>query len=139
VQNVYASGWTATGARGVLAATMMNAYALADTILSDWLLSADGGEVHSVPLEQAGFGRGGGKGGLGLGDVGGEGEMVPNPDAHLTELPREVVEGLRDGEVVTYHGWKQVDAEEVRKGEEVGKERERMGWEEARAFLRGRG
>jgi len=113
---------------------MMNAYALADTILSDWLLSA---EVHSVPLEQAVFG-GGRKVGFGLGDVDVEGEMVPNPDAHLTELPREVVEGLRDGEVVTYEDWNKVDVEEVRRGEEVGRERERMGWEEARAFLSGR-
>ena len=112
---------------------MMNAYALADTILSDWLLSAEG-KVHSVPLEQAGFG-GDGKDGFGLGNLDVEGEMVPNPDARLTELPREVVEGLRNGEVVTYEDWKKVDAEEVRRGEEVGKERERMGWEEARAFL----
>jgi len=43
VKNVYASGWTMMGAWGVLAATMMNVYALADTILSDWLPSAEGG------------------------------------------------------------------------------------------------
>jgi len=69
--------------------------------------------VHSVPLEQAGSG-GRGNGGFGSGDIDVEGEMVPNPDAHLTELPREVVEGLRDGEVVTYEDWKKVDAEEAR-------------------------
>ena len=32
LKNVYASGWAATGAKGVLASTMMNAY---DTILRD--------------------------------------------------------------------------------------------------------
>ena len=35
VKNVYASGWAATGAKGVLASTMMDAYAVADQILED--------------------------------------------------------------------------------------------------------
>jgi len=41
--------------------------------------------------------------------------------------------------MVTYEDWKKVDVEEVRRGgevgKEVGKERERMGWQEARALL----
>ncbi|GLB39311.1 putative reverse transcriptase (RNA-dependent DNA polymerase) [Lyophyllum shimeji] len=37
LHNVCASGWAATGTKGVLAATIINAYAVADTILSDWL------------------------------------------------------------------------------------------------------
>jgi len=32
---VYASGWAASGARGVLASTMLDAYAVADAILGD--------------------------------------------------------------------------------------------------------
>ena len=32
---VYASGWAATGARGVLAATMIDVYAITDAILAD--------------------------------------------------------------------------------------------------------
>lgn len=36
LKNVYASGWAATGAKGVLASTMMDAYGVADTIISDW-------------------------------------------------------------------------------------------------------
>jgi adrenodoxin-NADP+ reductase len=35
--NMYASGWAATGAKGVLASTMMNAYGIAETIISDWV------------------------------------------------------------------------------------------------------
>ena len=31
--------------------------------------------------------------------------------------------------------WKKVNAEEIRRGEEMGKERERMDWEEAHSFL----
>lgn len=35
LKNMYASGWASMGAKGVLAATMMDAYAVADTILGD--------------------------------------------------------------------------------------------------------
>ncbi|KAJ7600966.1 hypothetical protein C8J56DRAFT_911732 [Mycena floridula] len=35
VKNVYASGWAGTGAKGVLASTMIDAYAVADQILLD--------------------------------------------------------------------------------------------------------
>ena len=34
-----------------------------------------------------------------------------------------------------YGQWKKLDVEEVRHGAEKGKERERMGWEEAHEFL----
>ncbi|KAG5637314.1 hypothetical protein H0H81_005007 [Sphagnurus paluster] len=98
--SLYASGWAATGAKGVLATTMMNAYNVADTLLSDW---------------QSGI----------------TGDTYSNPE----DLPLKVVEGLRTGIITEYTDWKRVDAEEVRRGTQVGKERERMGWEDAKAFL----
>ncbi|KZP02029.1 hypothetical protein FIBSPDRAFT_1056156, partial [Athelia psychrophila] len=52
--------------------------------------------------------------------------------------PAEIAEGLARGAVTTYADWKAVDAEEVARGVALGKERERMGWEAARAFLAGR-
>ena len=107
---------------------MMNAYALADTILSDWLLGAEG-EVYSVPLEQVGFGLGNFN--VIGGGSGEEGDMVPNPDVHLTELPREVAEGMRSGKVVMYEDWKKVGTgcgrREGRRGGWEGEGKDRVG------------
>lgn len=122
LKNVYASGWAATGAKGVLASTMMDAYAVADTIVSD--LFPDGDVVQTTPMSNAD---------PGLAED--AGEMVMNAEAHPEDLPPEVQEGVRKGVVVEYKDWKAIDAEEVRRGEEMGKERERMGWEQARGFL----
>jgi adrenodoxin-NADP+ reductase len=41
VKNVYASGSTETGAKGVLAGTMLDAYHVAETISSDWTENGD--------------------------------------------------------------------------------------------------
>ena len=97
--NVYTSGWAATGAKGVLASTMMNAYGVADTIISDWVAN----------------GR--------------------DKALNLDEPPKEVQTALKDGLVTNYADWKKIDEEEVRRGEAIGKERERMGWVEASKFL----
>jgi adrenodoxin-NADP+ reductase len=51
LRRVYASGWAATGARGVLAATMIDAYAVADAILADYTGSSD---ASAVPVPQDG-------------------------------------------------------------------------------------
>jgi adrenodoxin-NADP+ reductase len=118
-KNVYASGWAATGAKGVLASTMMNAYSVADTILSDWF-PKDGRLRTTGPSSP------------GLHDAA---EIILNPDPHSHDPPPEILAGLREGVVTSYEGWKAVDAEEVRRGEMVGKERERMGWEDVRQFL----
>lgn len=108
MKNVYASGWAATGAKGVLASTMMNAYGVADTMASDW--TTMGGSIGSeVPV-------------LGL----------TNEDPEMHSLPEEVERGIRDGVVVQYKDWKVIDLEERFKGSMVGKERERLGWEDAR-------
>ena len=95
----YTSGWAATGAKGVLASTMMNAYGVADTIVSDW--AANGW----------------------------------NKTLNLDEPPLEVQRALKEGLVTNYADWKKIDEEEVKRGEAIGKERERMGWVEASRFL----
>ncbi|KAJ7823006.1 hypothetical protein B0H13DRAFT_1737535 [Mycena leptocephala] len=117
VRNVYASGWAANGARGVLATTMMDAYAVADVVLAD-AEAARAGEGA-----ETGVGEG----------IDAHQELTMNL-APVDDLPPLQVRGAR---VVTYPDWKRVDAEEVRRGELLGKERERMQWEEAQAFLWG--
>ena len=126
VRNVYASGWAATGARGVLASTMMDAYAVADTILRD---AFPGEDVKTVPV----------------GDVD-IGAKTAEADKEYAEdvLPRavegedpppEVEQAWQDGQVTDYADWREINAEEIRRGHEKNKERERMEWEEARKFL----
>lgn len=126
VRNVYASGWAATGARGVLASTMMDAYAVANTILRD---AFPGEDVQTTPV----------------GDVDVGASAKTENDIIQTEVlprtveddapPPEVEAALKEGKVLEYADWKVINAEEIRRGEKIGKERERMGWEDARAFL----
>jgi adrenodoxin-NADP+ reductase len=124
LRNVYASGWAAMGARGVLASTMLDAHAIADTVLSDWSGVQGPSAVPVVRPDVAKSAVEVMAGGLTEGD------------GDLERIPAEVSRGLEDGLVTTYEDWKRVDAEEIRRGEASGKERERMGWEEARQFLR---
>jgi adrenodoxin-NADP+ reductase len=51
INNIYASGWAATGAKGVLASTMMNAYGVADTIISDWIANKHAGQDKALNLD----------------------------------------------------------------------------------------
>ncbi|KAH9931735.1 FAD/NAD-P-binding domain-containing protein [Amylocystis lapponica] len=125
VRNVYASGWAAMGARGVLASTMMDAYAVADTILQD----SFPGETKTIASDDV--------------DVGApiikedERERVAVLPAEVADdaPPPAVEQGRQEGLVTDYEDWSAVSAEEVRRGEAMGKERERMGWEEARVLL----
>ncbi|KAH9896009.1 FAD/NAD-P-binding domain-containing protein [Cubamyces lactineus] len=127
VRNVYASGWAAMGARGVLASTMMDAYAVADTILRDHF---PGKDVETTPLSEADVATEQAQGGQGDAV-----EVLPK-EVDLDSVPPEVEQGWREGLVTDFSDWKAVDAEEIRRGEEQGgKERERMVWEEAREFL----
>ncbi|KAF7370565.1 NADPH:adrenodoxin oxidoreductase, mitochondrial [Mycena sanguinolenta] len=112
VPNVYASGWAANGAKGVLATTMMDAYAVADVVLKD----LEGGNAAELSEMHPEF------------------MMNPTPGDDLSPLKVRDAGATR---VVTYPDWKRVDAEEVRRGELLGKERERMRWDEAEAFLWG--
>jgi len=109
LRRVYASGWAATGARGVLAATMIDAYAVADVILADRHHSGAGGTYSD--------------------------DVLVSDDVDPESVPKEIKQGVKERRVVQYDQWKKIDAEEVRRGEEMGKERERMGWDEAREFL----
>ncbi|KAH9032425.1 FAD/NAD-P-binding domain-containing protein [Lactarius pseudohatsudake] len=119
LRHVYASGWAATGARGVLASTMLDAYAVADAILADCRFGDDGAaDTRDEPAAEYS-----------------EDALVAENAVDLESVPEEVVEGVRARRVVQYDQWKKIDAEEVRHGAETDKERERMGWEEAHDFL----
>jgi adrenodoxin-NADP+ reductase len=48
INNVYASGWAG---KGVLASTMMNAYGVADTIISDWIANKHSGQEKALNLD----------------------------------------------------------------------------------------
>ncbi|KAJ3744562.1 ferredoxin adrenodoxin reductase [Lentinula raphanica] len=116
---IYASGWAATGAKGVLASTMMDAYSVAEAILEDWmnLSSSSSSEAHSASISSV--------------------SSTP-----WDAPPPEVLEGLSSSssssnevDKTTYEDWLAVDAEERRRASVQGKERERMDWDEARRFL----
>lgn len=124
IPNVYASGWAANGAKGVLASTMMDAYAVADTILSD---ITPGPERIQTTAASEYFSN------VDSADI------MMNPQPHPENPPKEVVQGINDGIVTQYKDWRAVDAEEIRRGEVLGKERERMNWEDAKAFLASHG
>ncbi|KAI0919954.1 hypothetical protein AcV5_001891 [Taiwanofungus camphoratus] len=126
IRNVYASGWAAMGARGVLASTMMDAYAVADVILRD---AFPGKDVKTVPVGDVDVGA--------AVNEGESGEVINVMAREVTgdAPPPEVEEAWRQGLVTDYEDWKVVSTEETRRGHEMGKERERMGWEEARDFL----
>ena len=123
LRNMYASGWSANGAKGVLATTMMDAYAVADTILSD-IVSSSAGDV-SVEATPAGE----------HGSEAVPNTLMPNLAPHPEDAPEDIKQGIKDGLVTQYHDWNAIDAEEVRRGALIGKERERMGWEDASKFL----
>jgi len=116
LRRVYASGWAATGARGVLAATMIDAYAVADAILVDHF---GGGGAEVVPVQGEAYSD----------------DVLVSDDVDPESLPRAVEQGMKEKRVVQYDQWKNIDAEEMRRGVERGKERERMGWEEVHEFL----
>ncbi|KAF5313910.1 hypothetical protein D9619_013067 [Psilocybe cf. subviscida] len=117
--HVYASGWAANGAKGVLATTMMDAYGVAEQIIADWktgkssVSSADAERDHEV-----------------------HGLPPLNTEPDLDSLPEEVQRALEQGFVTDYSDWRTINAEEIKKGQELGKERERMGWAEARQLIK---
>jgi len=88
---------------------MMNAYAAADTILRDTLPGSEPAELIE--------------------------EIVLNPEPDLEAVPVEVEQGIMEGTIMQYGDWKKVDEEELRRGREARKERERLSWEEMRLFL----
>ena len=119
LRHVYESGWAATGARGVLASTMIDAYAVAGTILADHFGNGSGGGAEAVPVQD---------------DVYSD-DILVSDDVDLESVPKAVEQGMKEKRVVEYDQWKKLDAEEIRCGAERGKERERMGWDEVHEFL----
>jgi adrenodoxin-NADP+ reductase len=119
LRRVYASGWAATGARGVLAATMIDAYAVADVILADHFGDGPHSGAEAVPIRGEAYSD----------------DMLVSDDVDLGSVPKAVEQGIKERRVVQYGQWKNIDAEEMRRGEERSKERERMGWEEVHEFL----
>ncbi|QRV86618.1 NADPH adrenodoxin oxidoreductase [Ceratobasidium sp. AG-Ba] len=111
VRGVYASGWAANGARGVLASTMWNAYAVAEKIVEDATASV-------IPDQKS------------IKDTHTEDDITLAGEPGLPEAVSEA-----SNVVVTYPEWKRIDAEEVRRGGEAWKERERMSWVEVADFL----
>ena len=129
VRNVYASGWAAMGARGVLVSTMMNAYSVADTILQDHF-HIDGERAQSLATAA----RDDPSPSTMKADM--VEVLPPAADVDFDAVPPEVEAGLQEGRVTDFEDWKKIDAEEIRRGSETGKERERMvSWDEARNFL----
>ncbi|EEB93983.1 hypothetical protein MPER_07288, partial [Moniliophthora perniciosa FA553] len=118
LKNVYSSGWAAMGAKGVLAATMMDAYSVVD---------GERGLLESLDTSTAESSS----------EAATEEELlVSNPDPD--SIPKEVEEGLKKRMITTYKDWEVVNAEEIRRAKE-GKERERMtSWEEVNNFLASR-
>ena len=121
IKHLYGSGWAASGAKGVLASTMMDAYNVAETIADDWLASGDSSSGAINNAEDGGIGR--------------DSSEIMNSRASLYSLPTEIAAALPERKVVEFKDWKKLDEEEVRRGQEKGKERERMRWEEVKDFL----
>jgi adrenodoxin-NADP+ reductase len=105
VSGVYSSGWASNGAKGVLATTMMDAYSVAETILTDHFQGEPDAES---PIEVLNSGPGAG-------------------------APPEIEQST--DRVIGYGDWKRIDEEEIRRGRERKKERERMVWEDVMNFL----
>ncbi|KAF4621978.1 hypothetical protein D9613_009062 [Agrocybe pediades] len=120
IRNLYASGWASTGAKGVLASTMMNAYHVASTIINDW-------QNPEVPSSSNDVG------------VDPQVENLPplNLEPELDSYPEEIQKGIAEKVITQYADWKRINEEEIRRGEALGKERERMGWKEASQFVTG--
>ncbi|KAG8907514.1 NADPH-adrenodoxin reductase [Tulasnella sp. 403] len=107
VRNVYTSGWASHGAKGVLAATMYDAYSVADRLLADHVGGTS--EAGTSPMNAC-------------------------PDS-LESVPEPVTKGLGEKRVITWDTWKQIEREEKRRGLVKGKENERMTWGQVQDFL----
>ena len=111
-----------TAARGMFASTMLNAYAVTDTILVD----------HH-------FGDGSVGANEGLASEYLEDVLVVDDIGDREGVPGEVKEGVRSSPIVQYDQWKYIDTDEVRHNAGMYKERERMSREGAHGCLTGTG
>ncbi|KIP04410.1 hypothetical protein PHLGIDRAFT_36932 [Phlebiopsis gigantea 11061_1 CR5-6] len=124
--NVYAAGWAARGAKGVLGTTMLDAHAVGEAIVETWLAAEaapglTGGEAKEPQPTLA--------------------EVYQLPDGDdgrevtLDSVPKEVLDGLKRGPqrakegVVTYEEWLELEKMEA------GEESKRLTWEQVGGFL----
>jgi adrenodoxin-NADP+ reductase len=98
---------------------MIDAYAVADTILTDHFGDGSGGGAEAVPVQDEAYSD----------------DILVSDDVDPESVPKAVEQGLKEKRVMEYDQWTKLDAEEMRRGAERGKERERMGWEEVNEFL----
>ena len=103
VPGIYAAGWCKRGPTGVIASTMLDAFDTAQSIATDWL--NDRRFLNGKRSERT-------KAGTDLGGWSASGL-------------REMVKG-RGAQTVSWEQWKRIDWEEKRRGEERGKEREKI-------------
>lgn len=121
--NVYAAGWAARGAKGVLGTTMLDAHAVGEAIVEEWLSGAEGADARAGALADVYALEGGGEAG----------------ELKLDSLPADVQKGLEHGvgrNVVSYEDWLEIDREEVERGKAVGEERVRLTWQDVKQILR---
>ncbi|KAH7105203.1 hypothetical protein BKA62DRAFT_669455 [Auriculariales sp. MPI-PUGE-AT-0066] len=133
LKNVYAAGWAAHGARGVINTTMMDSYAVAQRIIGDYIASGDAAP-EDIPPARPGVATSVPP----LSDEEVEEIEVMNSRASMFSLPPEIITGQHaqgGGRVLTYKDWKLVDAAEQERGKTLNKERERMGYWEAVKLL----
>jgi len=128
LKNVFAAGWAAHGARGVINTTMMDSYAVAQRIVGSYIESGDL-SPDEIPTSRVGIR------GLVMSPEDVEEVEVMNSRASAYSIPPEILTGLQQkdggGRVFTYRDWKQVDEVEQQRGKEHEKERERMGYWDA--------
>ena len=105
VKGVYSSGWASNGAKGVLATTMLDSYSVTETLLTDHFQ----GESNAESAVE-----------------------VLNSDPRAGAPPEVEQSTIR---VISYGDWKRIDEEEIRRGRERKKERERMVWGDVIKFL----
>jgi len=98
---------------------MIDAYAVADTILADHFGDGPGGGAEAVPVQDEVYSD----------------DILVSDDVDLESVPKAIEQGRKEKRVVEYDQWKKLDAEEMRRGAERGKERERMGWEQVHEFM----
>ena len=94
---MYVSGWLARGPVGVIASTMYDANSVADLLLADWAAQCK----HSAA-------RG----------------MLPDVPEPADGLPLELRTPTQP--VVSWAGWERLEREELRRGKELGKLREKV-------------
>ncbi|KAF8586699.1 nucleotide-binding domain-containing protein [Ramaria rubella] len=113
----YAVGWAAHGAHGVLAGTMLDAYAVADSIIQDWSKGTPDPDTLPSDLSQPLI------------------PLLPLVDTISPSALNATPLFSQGGPSIDYDTWQAIEAEERRRGEAKGKARERMDFADVMAYL----